>query len=270
MKLNILSDLHLGFAAMEPPRNDADVIILAGDIGRPALAAAWAAALDKPVLYVPGNHEFYGDSIEGTLEQLRRLCIGTCVDVLDNAEVFLGGVRFLGATLWTDFRLFETPDLNAAARAEAVRCMRDFARIHSAANMHAPFQPADAAQLFAQQSRWLSRALARPFDGPTVVITHHAPSRRSIHPRYDGALLNASFVSNAEHLFDAGPVDLWVHGHTHDSFDYTLGDARVVCNPRGYVRDGVCENPGFDIDFMVEIDGAACDSAWAPAARQGG
>ncbi|MCB1999889.1 MAG: metallophosphoesterase family protein, partial [Rhodoferax sp.] len=72
MKLNILSDLHLGFAAMEPPRNDADVIILAGDIGRPALATAWAAALDKPVLYVPGNHEFYGDSIDGTLEQLRR------------------------------------------------------------------------------------------------------------------------------------------------------------------------------------------------------
>lgn len=183
MKLNILSDLHLGFATMEPPRNDADVVILVGDTARPELAA----------------------------------------------------------------------------HAEAVRCMRDFSRIRSANDAHAPFQPVDAARLFAQQSRWLARALARPFDGPTVVITHHAPSRRSIHPRYDGALLNASFVSNAEHLFDAGPVDLWVHGHTHDSFDYTLGETRVICNPRGYTRDGVCENAGFDIDFMVELTAASIE-----------
>lgn len=257
MKLNILSDLHLGFATMQAPDNDADVVILAGDIARPELAAPWAAALDKPVLYVPGNLEFHGASIDGTLARLRRLCAGTCVDVLDKAEVFLGGVRFLGTTLWTDFRLFENRDLNAAARDEAVRCMHDFSRILSANDAHAAFQPVDAARLFAEQSRWLARALARPFDGPTVVITHHAPSRRSIHPRYDGALLNASFVSNAEHLFDAGAVDLWVHGHTHDSFDYTVGATRVVCNPRGYTRDGVRENAGFNIDFMVELTGAS-------------
>lgn len=260
MRLNILSDLHLGFASMEPPRNDADVVILAGDIGRPDTAIAWAAGLDKPVLYVPGNHEFYGDSIDGTLARLRRLCAGTCVDLLDAAEVFLGGVRFLGTTLWTDFRLFDAPALDAAARAEAVRCMRDFTRIRAGAASDASFQPADAARAFALQSRWLTRALARPFDGPTVVVTHHAPSRRSIHPRYDGALLNACFVSDAEHLLDAGPVALWVHGHTHDSFDYTLGRTRVVCNPRGYVRAGVRENARFDADFIVEIAGAPCDA----------
>jgi predicted phosphodiesterase len=260
MKLNILSDLHLGFASMAPPRNDADVVVLAGDIGRPDAAIAWAAALDKPVLYVPGNHEFYGDSIDGTLGRLRQLCAGTCVDLLDSAEVFLGGVRFLGATLWTDFRLFNTPALDAAARAEAVRCMRDFSRIRGGAATQSPFQPDDAARLFARQSRWLARALARPFDGPTVVITHHAPSRSSIHPRYDGALLNACFVSDAEHLLDAGRVALWVHGHTHDSFDYTLGRTRVVCNPRGYARNGVCENAQFDADFIVEIAGAPSDA----------
>jgi predicted phosphodiesterase len=269
MKLNILSDLHLGFATMEPPRNDADVVILAGDIARPALAVEWAASLDKPVLYVPGNHEFYGDSIDGAIAQLRSLCAGTCVDVLDTAEVFLGGVRFLGATLWTDFRLFETPGLNAAARAEALRCMRDFSRIRAGTDAQTLFQPTDAARLFASQARWLTRALARPFDGPTVVITHHAPSGRSIHPRFDGALLNACFVSNAEHLFDSGPVDLWVHGHTHDSFDYTLGSTRVVCNPRGYTRDGVCENARFDSDFMVEIAGASCDGVWPDLSLHG-
>ena len=255
MKLHILSDLHLGFASMDHPCNDADVVILAGDIARPALAAEWAKAWDKPVLYVPGNHEFYGSSIDGTLAQLRSLCAGSCVDVLDNSEVFMGGVRFLGTTLWTDFHLFDAPGLDAAAREEAVRCMRDFSRIASDHDPLQPFQPADAARLFARQAHWLARTLARPFDGPTVVITHHAPSKRSIHPRFDGALLNACFVSDAEYLLDAGRVDLWIHGHTHDSFDYRVGETRVVCNPRGYTRDGVCENADFNPDFMVELTG---------------
>ncbi len=259
MKLNILSDLHLGFASLAYPDNDADVVVLAGDIGDPQVAAKWARTLDKPVLYVPGNLEFYGGSIDGTLAQLHSLCTGTCVDVLDNSEVYLGGVRFLGTTLWTDFRLFNSPSLNAAAREEAVHCMRDFSRIVSDAEPGQPFQPHDAARLFSRQAHWLARTLARPFDGPTVVITHHAPSRRSIHPRFDGALLNASFVSNADYLFDAGRVDLWIHGHTHDSFDYTVGDTRVVCNPRGYTRDGVCENAAFDADFMVELTGASIE-----------
>lgn len=262
MKLNILSDLHLGFAAMDRPHNDADVVVLAGDIGRPQIASEWARGFDKPVLYVPGNHEFYGGSVNGTLAQLRRLCAGTCVDVLDGSEVYLGGVRFLGVTLWTDFRLFDTRELDAAARAEAVRCMRDFSRIASDADPSRPFRPRDAARLFGRQARWLVRALARPFDGPTVVITHHAPSPRSIHPRYDGALLNACFVSNAEYLFDAGRVDLWIHGHTHDSFDYQLGATRVVCNPRGYTRDGVCENARFDPGFMVELDTGSVGNRW--------
>ena len=109
MKLNILSDLHLGFGAMDWPVNDADVVVLAGDISRPREAVAWALKFDKPVLYVPGNHEFYGSSIDGALDELQRLCQGTQVQVLDNRELVMGGVRFLGSTLWTDFELFDDP-----------------------------------------------------------------------------------------------------------------------------------------------------------------
>ena len=134
--------------------------------------------------------------------------------------------------------------------------MRDFSRIRVRSDAPDMFQPADAARLFAIQSGWLARSLARPFDGPTVIITHHAPSPRSIHPRFDGALLNACFVSNAEHLLAAGSADLWVHGHTHDSVDYLLGSTRVVCNPRGYMRNGVAENPCFDVDLLVEVAGS--------------
>lgn len=254
MKIRILSDLHLGFAALELTRGDADLLVLAGDVARPQEAIAWASTLDLPVLYVPGNHEFYGSDLQTTIADLRRLSQGTCVDVLQGTELHMAGVRFLGTTLWTDFRLFGTPSLNAAAVHEARTVMRDFQRIRATRDAQCNFSPADAMGLFRRESAWLARAIAHPFDGPTVVITHHAPSRKSIHPRFDGALLNASFVSDAEYLLDAGRVDLWIHGHTHDSFDYRLGPTRVVCNPRGYVRDGVAENPHFDIDFMVDID----------------
>ncbi|MGH8800330.1 MAG: metallophosphoesterase family protein, partial [Casimicrobiaceae bacterium] len=106
MKLNILSDLHLTAGALAAPRTDADLVILAGDIARPREAVAWASTLDKPVLYVAGNHEFYGGSIEGTMAELKALCAGTAIRVLDDDEVIIDGVRFLGTTLWTDFLLF--------------------------------------------------------------------------------------------------------------------------------------------------------------------
>ena len=85
------------------------------------------------------------------------------------------------------------------------------------------------------------------------MITHHAPSRRSIHPRFADSPLNACFVSDAEHLMGAKRAQLWVHGHTHDSFDYRLNGTRVVCNPRGYSKGGVVENAHFDPHFIVEL-----------------
>src|SRR5947209_4440514 len=106
VKLNILSDLHLSFEPFARPVNDADVVILAGDIARPREAAAWALGFTKPVLYVLGNHEFYGGSIDGAAAELERLCRGTHVSVLNDSETVIGGIRFLGTTLWTDFELF--------------------------------------------------------------------------------------------------------------------------------------------------------------------
>lgn len=104
MKLNILSDLHLSQGELALPGETADIVILAGDIARPERAIAWASRIARPVLYVPGNHEFYGGTIEGTPAELKRLAAGTNVRVLDRDVVLIGDVRFLGATLWTDFR----------------------------------------------------------------------------------------------------------------------------------------------------------------------
>lgn len=261
MKLNILSDLHLGFGAMDKPVNDADVVVLAGDIARPREAAAWALGFDKPVLYVLGNHEFYGSSIDGAADELKRLCAGTHVRVLDDGEVVIGNVRFLGATLWTDFELFGSSDRRAAAMEEARRLLRDFSRIRTFEASTDLFTPDDSVALFRRHAEWLDVRMASIHVGPTVVITHHAPSSLSVHPRFADSLLNACFVSDAAHLLGADRVSLWIHGHTHDSFDYRLNGTRVVCNPRGYARAGVNENALFDPDFMVEVEERAPTAA---------
>jgi len=250
LKLHVISDLHLSQSGLALPETDADVIVLAGDIARPREALAWAAGLGKPALYVAGNHEFYGGSLEGRVAELRALCEGTPVRLLHDDEVVIAGVRILGTPLWTAFRLPDLPQREAAVQA-ATSFMRDFSRIRLREADDALLRADDCAALFQRHSQWLRERLARPHDGPTVVINHHAPSMRSIHPRFAGSPVNLCFVSDAEDLL-AG-ADLWIHGHTHDSFDYTVGGTRVLCNPRGYVRDGVQENAAFDPGLVVRV-----------------
>jgi predicted phosphodiesterase len=253
LKLNVLSDLHLSFGPPEAPDNDADVVVLAGDVARPPEAIAWAQTLGKPALYVPGNHEFYGGSLRGTIDALHRLSAGTNVRILDDEAIVIDGVRFIGSTLWTDFLLFGDTAKRAHAMHEAQRFMRDFSRIRLTDDDVSPFTPDDAAERFRVHARFIAEQLDQATASTTVVVTHHAPSTRSIHPRYAGSLMNACFVSNAEHLLDGSRVALWVHGHTHDSFDYEVNGTRVVCNPRGYARNGINENVGFDPNFCVAV-----------------
>lgn len=252
MKLNILSDLHLRQGTLAAPSNDAHLVILAGDIARPQEALEWARAFDKPVLYVPGNHEFYGGSIEGTRALLRSLCAGSHVRLLDDDVVEIGGVRFVGTTLWTDFLLYGDARRERAMQ-DGQHALRDFSLIRLREGDERLFTPADSVARCAVHTRFVTDALARPFAGATVVISHHAPSPRSIHPRFRDSPLNACFISPLEHLLDGARVRLWIHGHTHDSFDYTVNGTRVLCNPRGYSRNGVNENPRFDPDLIVEV-----------------
>jgi predicted phosphodiesterase len=253
MRLHIVSDLHLSRAGLDLPATGADVLIVAGDVARPAEAVAWASRAALPVLYVAGNHEFYGGSIPGTRARLAALCDGTPIRFLDDSEVVIGGVRFLGTTLWSDFRLDAGEAARAAARDAARRMIRDFTHIRRDEAGDTAFSPEDSARLFEDHAAWLDERLDASHDGPTVVITHHAPSPRSIHPRFAGSPLNACFVSDAARLLD-GRAALWIHGHTHDSFDYIAGGTRVVCNPRGYVMDGVVENPRFDPGLVIEAE----------------
>lgn len=249
-KLHILSDLHLEFSTFEPPATDADVIILAGDIGKGNKGVYWARQTfpDKPILYVPGNHEFYGTQRLETLSQLDIAGKQCGVQILDDAEIIIEDVRFLGCTLWTDFLLFGGAK-KSTAMSDGQLCLNDFRVIREEEKK--PFSPARSIELHEQSLAWLKAWLGEPFDGKTVVVTHHLPSKQSVADRFKDSLLSACFASELDYLF--GKMDMWVHGHTHDNMDYVENGTRVICNPRGYVTYRGTENFDFNPGLVVEI-----------------
>jgi predicted phosphodiesterase len=265
MKIQIASDLHLEqlpavMKAASPtfitPAADADLLILAGDIDNDLAGIDAFKDWPVPVLYVPGNHEFYGCGHPGLTPHLRKAAEGTSVTVLDRDALTLGGVRFLGCTLWTDFLLNRSLSQASSMSAAEARLL-DFSKINTQKGL---FRAKDALEDHERSRAWLNDKLQEPFSGKTVVITHHGPHPLSVHPRYFGDQLNAAFVSDLTPLLFH--PDLWIHGHVHDSFDYRVGKARVVCNPKGYVtnRTGVTaghqpamENPAFQPHLVIEV-----------------
>ena len=253
MKIQIVSDIHLGLAPCNIPDVGADLLILAGDIHRPLEALAWAKTLPMPIVYVPGNHEYYGSSLPATDRLLRELSQGSNVTLLNCGETHIDGVRVLGATLWTDFLLNGDGPEWQKTMDEAQHFSRDFTRIAVDEEGLEALSPMHCAALFRRHANWLEERLAKPFAGTTVVVTHFAPSVGSVAPRFAGSSLNACFVSDLEGLVEKSGAVLWVHGHTHDSFDYRIGGTRVLANPRGYVKDGKAENAAFDPGLTVNV-----------------
>lgn len=256
MKIQIVSDLHLSLAPCQIPDVGADLLILAGDIHRPAEAVRWAQDLARPLIYVPGNHEYYGSHLAATDRLLRQLSHNSNVTLLNCDETRIGHVRVLGATLWTDFLLNGAGLACETTMQEAQRFSRDFTRIAVDEDAIETFSPMHCATLFTRHVNWLSARLAEPFDGETVVVTHFAPSQGSVAARFSGSPLNACFVSDLEALVEKSGAALWVHGHVHDSVDYRIGATRVLANPRGYVKDGKPENAAFNPGLIVEVGGA--------------
>lgn len=255
MKLHILSDLHLEFSEFIPASNAADVIVLAGDISIRSEGISWARKSfpKQEIIYVAGNHEFYGSQRGQVLEDIRNECATYRVYFLNDDVLQLQdpktktSVRFLGATLWTDFLLFGE-DLKSKCLSDGERYLNDFRRIRDEGGI---FSPKKSIQLHEKSLAWILQELESPFDGKTVVVTHHLPSMHSVAERYKRDLLSACFSSELEHLF--GKMSLWIHGHTHDSCDYEIKGTRVVCNPRGYVRSNHAENSEFNPSLIVEI-----------------
>jgi len=246
MKLWILSDLHIESCVwdMPMPAPDYDVMIAAGDIHDPAsMGVEWLAERSngKPVIYVPGNHEWMAPrrsfSIQAEIKTARRHAAKHGVHFLMDEAVVIDGVRFLGATLWT----VAMPDHSEIF-------VDEFGSLLS---------PRQTLEWHRASRTWLEAELPKTGDWDnTVVVTHHLPHPRSVALRYKDSPLSPAFVSDLSELVENCGAALWVHGHTHDSFDYHAGSTRIVCNPKGYGPKALgapIENKSFDPMLVLTI-----------------
>ncbi|MCH7342683.1 metallophosphoesterase [Pelomonas sp. CA6] len=254
MRFQLLSDLHLETEDFVPqPAPGAELLILAGDVDSRWEGLRRFAGWPVPVLFVPGNHEYDGREIRRCGAELRAYCADLGLRMLDDeALVWTGAdgraLRILGSTRWSDFELF-----GAAQRERAMRAAGYFQRLMGATLDGRVFDAAAVRELGLANKAWLKRELEQAFDGPTLVVTHFAPSLRSADPRYGQQPTTASFCNDDEDLLPL--ATLWVHGHLHCRHDYRVaharGETRVVCNARGHGRKG--EALGFDPLRVLEL-----------------
>jgi Icc-related predicted phosphoesterase len=280
MKIQLLSDLHLEAHPhwTAQPHPQADVLVLAGDIGsyqpgsqledadfglgRFAPANGWPT----PVLFVPGNHEYDTLEFDAAHTRLRETCHRLGMVWLERETIVLDSVRFVGTTLWSDFDALgptaaDVPvqkGVNHAvnllaqqlkARDKAFRAANYYLRKTNTTRSGAPWLAEGVREQALVCQQWLRAALAAPFDGPTVVVTHFAPSLHSADPRYGRTPGTAGFCNALDDLLPLAHT--WLHGHLHAPSDYVHQGCHVVANPLGYARKG--EQLGYRTDFLVEI-----------------
>jgi predicted phosphodiesterase len=250
VKLHVISDLHLEHAPFTVPEVEADVVVLAGDIAPGTAGIEWMRRqLDgRPVLHVAGNHEFYGEDLPGLTTRLKDAADGSQINVLENDEVVIDGVRFLGCSLWTDFD-FAGAENRASTMRICERLVNDYKRIR-ASELGRPLRAHDTRELHTASRAWLTERLASRHDGPTVVITHHAPLVRARPENPLMAAVGGAFASDLSELMDAEAVDLWIFGHIHRAVDTEVHGTRVLSNQRGYPHEPVAE---FDPELVVEV-----------------
>ena len=286
MRLQIFSDLHLErIPDWEPvPAPGADVLVLAGDIGSyqtgsllpdgdfglTRFSPIHGAGHWRHVLFVPGNHEYDGYELSEAGERLQALCTRLGITWLDRRRVVIDGVRFLGTTLWSDFDAL-------GQREKAFRAANFYLRKNTCLRGGEPMLAESMRALSLECQQWLRSALAERFDGPTVVVTHFAPTLASADPRYGLAPGTAGFCNALDDL--VAQADLWIHGHLHCPVDHVTQGCRVVANPLGYAVKG--EQAGFHPASAVTVPRRfrgwstpaptpAASAAPAPASAGGG
>lgn len=251
MRLRIVSDLHheFGFPWRWPADRDRyDLIVAAGDIAGSCPEAIKSLEDLGPALFVPGNHEHYRHVLQDNIDAGRVAAAGTQVSFLSRDTAIIDGVRFIGATLWTDYALYGSTKPSMIIAGQNLNDHR-LARYREESGHIARFMPWHARREHLADLEFLRSALAEPHGGQTVVVTHHLPSGRSVAPRFAASVLNPAFASDLDHLIEEHQPALWIHGHTHENCDYRIGATRILCNPRGYGN----ENKAFDPRLTVEI-----------------
>jgi predicted phosphodiesterase len=264
MKIAVCSDLHLEFGSLTLKNTDnAEVLILSGDICiskdlmEPGDISPQSEELHtffkncsnefKSVVYVSGNHEHYHGDFEGTLNNLKtRLSYLPNLYILDKEKVTLDDVTFVGGTLWTDMNDEDPMTLHAiGSMMNDFRCVKNSNKKVSFRDADgkfhervAKFSPEDAVVDHKKTMDYIHHVVQGKEDQKFVVVGHHAPSKLSTHPRYQNeTLMNGGYSSDlSQFILDNPQIKLWTHGHTHETFDYKIGETRVLCNPRGYIN----------------------------------
>ncbi len=273
MNIQLLSDVHLETHPNFLPTcsADADVLVLAGDIGSYQTGSMLfdkndadfglarfsprkdLAAWPVPVFFVPGNHEYDGMPFEDAHARLQETCARLHITWLHQRVEILNGVRFVGCTLWSDFEALVPPkaalSVQMKAREKAERAADFYLRKTGTFWKGDAFLSGAVRTQSQADQAWLTDALRAPFDGPTVVITHFAPSLKSADPRYGLTPGTAGFCNALDHLLPQ--ASLWLHGHIHCAHDYVHEGCRVVANPYGYARKN--EQQAFDPQKIVRV-----------------
>jgi Icc-related predicted phosphoesterase len=251
MKIALGSDLHLEFGALELHNTEAaDVLVLSGDIlvakhlngvhhhdTRYRKFFAECCERFPKVVYVLGNHEHYAYDIQDTAAHLKRELAHDNLYILDNETVDILDYTFIGTTLWTDMNEEDSLTLY-----HVDSMMNDFRTINNSARMLNAYKPArltpeDTVVLHKKGMDYINHITYNRPNYKFIVVAHHCPSKKSIHPKYaHDKIMNGAFASDLDDFIAYRPqIRLWTHGHTHEQFDYMIGETRVVCNPRGYV-----------------------------------
>ena len=249
MRLHILSDLHQEFGERDVPSVDCDAVVLAGDVGTKMHGLEWIQRRfpEIPVLYICGNHEFYGEKLPSLTEKLRAATEGTNIHFLENPSVTIGDTHFFGATLWTDLALLD--DWRSGAT-EAKAVMNDYKRIRHSGYGYRRLSPWDTRAVHLASVRALREFLTTHDPKRSVVITHHAPSVLSLPEHRRTEAISCAYASHLDALILEFQPRLWVHGHIHHSNEYQIGETRILANPRAYPDK---PNPNFQPELVVDL-----------------
>ncbi len=249
-KFHVMSDTHQEFWHKEQVIKkdwvkDADFLLLAGDLTAGSMPIDYIKDLGKPGAYVLGNHEFYKRHWDDCIKEYKMRFQDSPISVLERDVIIFNNVRIVGCTLWTDFLapvkgkpVFDVTPSNTDEHFiedQTFYCrkgMSDFDVIKG-------ITTSGWRERYFNSVAYLKLILSQKHNGPTIVITHHAPSFKSSHPRWENSAIKGGFCSMLDYVIEEYQPELWVHGHCHDSSDYPIGNTRVICNPHGYPKENM-------------------------------
>lgn len=248
MKIQIISDLHQEFGLTELSFDNADVVVIAGDVNLGIKGLHWiqSSIKDKPVIYVLGNHEYYKNSYPKILNKLKTLAENTNVHVLEDSFIDIDDIRFHGCTLWTDFSIFGDP-MEYGIICQSV--MNDYKMIKRDPS-YSKMRTIDTYKIHQVSRKWLEGSLQDSKMLKNIVVTHHAPSLQSVPTEYKNDSVTAAYASNMEDFIFKHQPNFWIHGHIHTPGRYHIGQTEIICNPHGYIDEPY---NGYEKELIIEV-----------------